>query len=41
MSNKYVTAALAGAKSPDHLKNAISAYNLKLGDLRDEMSSWG
>ena len=40
MSNKSVTAALAGAKSPDHLKNAISAYNLELGALRDEMSSW-
>jgi len=40
MSNKSVTAALAGAKSPDHLKTAIDAYNMKLGDLRDEMSSW-
>jgi aryl-alcohol dehydrogenase-like predicted oxidoreductase len=40
MSHKSVTAALAGAKSSDHLKNAINAYNMDLEDIRDEMSSW-
>ncbi|MBN18887.1 MAG: hypothetical protein CL758_05365 [Chloroflexi bacterium] len=41
MSNKSVTSALAGAKSPAHLENAINAYNMKLDDdLRNQMSSW-
>ncbi len=40
MSHPSVTAALAGAKSTRHLQNAINAYNMDLGELRDEMSAW-
>jgi len=40
MSHPSVTAALAGAKSISHLQNAINAYNMDLGELRDEMSAW-
>ena len=40
MSHPSVTAVLAGAKSTSHLQNAINAYNMDLGELRDEMSSW-
>jgi aryl-alcohol dehydrogenase (NADP+) len=40
MSHPSVTAALAGAKSTSHLQNAINAYNMNLGELRDEMSAW-
>ena len=40
MSHSSVTAVLAGAKSISHLKSAINAYNMDLGKLRNEMSSW-
>ena len=40
MSHTSVTAVLAGAKSISHLKSAINAYNMDLGKLRNEMSSW-
>ena len=40
MSHSSVTAVLAGAKSIDHIKSAINAYNMDLGELRNQMSAW-
>ena len=42
MYNTMVTSVLAGARRPDHLDNAIEAFEMALSDeLYDEMSSWG
>ncbi len=42
MTNPHITAVLIGVRKPEHIDNALAAYEGGLNkELRNEMSSWG